>query len=147
MIKEVNSFFEYSDFLNSIQMLITMKEQENHICFAFGLEANNPSIDAYITLLAKIFPLNEENYNNLFFKYWASWSDMVECAIVSYIYDVLSIKDKVKVLACYNHDLLSIDSVEDEIDINSRNYVICLDSIETLWKICTGEIPVRERFS
>lgn len=147
MTKVVSNIFTYNQFEDNINLLINFAKQEHYLEKALDTNIENSLLDAYITLLADMFPENNENYFVNYKEFWNYWSELVECAIVSFVYGVVDYKEHGDVVAPYNHDLLHLDSVKDEVNKNSKDYIVAINSIEVLWRICTGEIPVRERFS
>ena len=147
MTKAVSNIFTYNQFEDHIKLLINFAKREHYLEMALGTNIENSLLNAHIALLADMFPENNENYLVDYQEFWGNWSEIVECAIISFIYGVVDYIGNGEVVAPYNHELLYIKSVTDEINKNDKEYVVSLNSTQTLWQICTGEIPVRERFS
>ena len=147
MINEVNTTFSFSLFRSAIENLIDLAKKEHHLALAFGGDINDSRVDYYVDLLANIIPVNCEKYNEAFFDWWRTKQEMVGCAITTYIFGVVDYTGSGEPSTPLNHDLLSIECASDPYGYNDTKYTVSIDSIETLWQICLGEIPVRERFS
>ena len=147
MTKGVSNIFTYDQFKDYIKYLIAMANRDHHLEIATGTYIENSITDAYIALLADMFPENNENYFVNYEEFWNCWSEIVECAIVSFVYGVVDYTEYGEVITPCNHELLHLDSVKDEVNKDSEDYIVAINSTEVLWQICTGEIPVRERFS
>lgn len=134
MTKAVSNIFTYNQFEDHIKLLINFAKQEHYLKMALGTNIENSLLDAHIALLADMFPENNENYLVDYQEFWGNWSEIVECAIVSFIYGVVDYIGNGEVVASYNHELCSLDGTK-----------ISLHSAQMLWRICTGEIAVKER--
>ena len=147
MIKSVENVFTYTQFEEYIEHIIKLAKRHHLLEEAFGVDIMDAAVDGYIALIADMFPENEEYYECDYREYWSKWTDIAECAILSFVYGVVDYVHDGDVVAPYNHELLHIVSAEDKVNGDSKDYAIPINSAEDLWKICTGEIPVRERFS
>lgn len=147
MTKAVSNIFTYNQFEDHIKLLINFAKQEHYLEMALDTNIENSLLGSHIALLADMFPENSENYLVDYQEFWGNWSEIVECAIVSFVYGVVDYTEYGDVVAPYNHELLHLDSVKDEVNKDSKDYIVAINSTEVLWQICTGEIPVRERFS
>ena len=147
MTKGVETIFTYEQFEKSIRTIIVMARQEHYLELATGSNFSDTPVDKYIELLSSIIPSNADTYDGAFYAFWESWDSLVTVAIVSFVYGVVDYTGKGDIVAPYNHELLSLDSKDDPVYTNSKDYTMNIDSCQMLWRICTGEIPVRERFS
>lgn len=134
MAMGVESLFTYKEFYKSIEVLIDMVHRETLIGKALDSDVYYSPAEHYIDLLSLFFMENQDSYKEEFYEYWNKWEDMVECAIISFVYGVCN--EKGEIVAPTNHELRLLD--ESEVPMNS---------VEDVWKICTGQIAVKERFA
>lgn len=149
---QFNFTYTYRQFEKAIGHIVQLIERDTFIERLSGNEVIDSPAEDFVIFLAGLFPENLENYklscDNYefdFYDFWDNWQDMVECAITSFVWGVVDCHSK-EIAAPHAHDLLTYESVSAARS-NDTSYSCSLHSIEILWRICTGEIPVRERFS
>ena len=147
MISAIDTVFTYDEFESRIEELINIAYKERLLEKALNVELETSAADCYVDLLASFFLPNQKNYFVDFYDYWPSWHQLVKSAIYSFVYGVVDYSNTFQIIAPSNHELLHLDSLKDEINTNHLDYVVPMNSTKDLWRICTGDIPVRERFS
>lgn len=128
------SFFTYNEFENSIKTAIDMAHREAMLSEVLDSEIYYSPFEHYVNLLGRFFSEEQSNYGDEFYEYWDNWEDMVESAIISFIFGVCN--EKGEIVAPTNHELRLLDGSE-----------VPMNSAGDLWKICTGQISVKERFA
>ena len=142
--------YSFENFEEDINILIDLECRRRYMEKATYSDIDDALIDQYISHIANLFSGcwadYGQDYGEAFYDYWTNWAEMVECAIVSFVYGVIDVETR-EVVAPTTHELLYITSVDDPTYKNDDRYLVPMNSIEDLWCICTGSILVRERFS
>ena len=124
MTKGVSNIFTYHQFEQHIEQLIEAAKRTHYLELATNANIDDQTTSAYIALLASVFPENTENYFLNFYDFWDDWGEVVECAIVSFVYGVVDYSGKGNVVAPCNHSLLHLSSMSDPVNVNSETYTV-----------------------